>query len=572
MYTIMKSIIKITTISVLAVLACVGCTDAFEEVNWPYGGVTEEELDRDNVRQGSMIPAMELLIVPMDDNAHFQHCESLVGDVAGRMLMSNAGGAPGQKWTGDFSRFSYDHTGWYDNPFNYTMGFYTSYINSLKFVQTGATEDGSGNTVFEYDKSNAIYAIIRILRVAVMHRLADMYGPIPFSQIKPEDLNLYIPYDDDNTVYINEDVAHQGLLPMLSEAIADLKNCLLTNREGMMNIANFDRIYEGDYIQWVKYANSLMLRLAMRISNREPALARRYAEEAIKPFEVQSGNQTETIACGVIDNNTDNAVMHMQIGHMSKITSKLYSIAYGYIDTFAAADMVCYLQGYNDPRIEKYFNTVEIENADGSKTSIYNGLRAGTTIGQSDIQTKFSKPKVDVYDDYPLLTAAEVAFLRAEGMLKGWEMGGSAESFYNEGVRLSFEQWGASGYATYIEGETAPVKYEDVVTNNREDADAPSDITVKWANDGKELQRIITQKYLALYPLGHEAWCDYRRTGYPDILPVYQNTISTTLKVISRLPLPHTEETQNADNFLEAQSMLSGPDDMKTKIWWAKQD
>lgn len=552
MYTIMNSIIKTTTISVLAVLACAACTNAFEEVNWPYGGLTEEDLERDNVRQGSMIPAMELLIVPLDDNGHFQHCESLVGDVAGRMLMSNAGGQSGQKWKGDFSRFSYDHTGWYDNPFNYTMGFYTSYVNSLKFVQTGVNEDGS----FEYDKGNAIYAVIRILRVAVMHRLADMYGPIPFSQIKPEDLDLYIPYDDDDTVYINEDPAHMGLLPMLSEAIDDLKQCLETN-QGMMDIHNFDRLYEGDYDQWLKYANSLMLRLALRISNREPALAQRYAEKAI--------------AGGVIEENKDNAVMHMRIGNMARMTSVLYNIAYGYEDTYAAADMVCYLQGYNDPRMEKYFNTVEIKDIEGTQT-VYNGLRAGTAVQQSDIQTKFSRPKVDNDDDYPLLTAAEVAFLRAEGALKNWNMGGSAETFYNEGIRLSFEQWGASGYATYIEGETAPAKYVDMVTDNAEDADAPSDITVKWANDGKELQRIITQKYLALYPLGHEAWCDYRRTGYPDFLPVYKNTIQTDLKVISRLPLPHTEETQNAENFLEAQSMLSGPDDMKTKLWWAKQD
>lgn len=535
----MKNIIKIAITNLGALLVLAGCTGNFSEVNWPNGGLTEDELNRDNNLHGSMIPAMEMKIVPQDDNGGFQHCESLLGDVCGRMLMSNAGGCSGQKWSGDFSRFRYDGTQWLNNPFNSTLAFYTSYVNVVNFT--------------ERDPENAIYALARIIRVATMHRLADMYGPIPYSKIDPDDLDLYIPYDDDDVVYLT-------MLSELSEAIDDLSNCITNNLT--TDIHNFDRIYEGDYTKWLKYANSLMLRLAVRISNREPGLTHTYAQKAIDG--------------GVIEANSDNAFMRMKVGRMSTMTTKLYVMEHNYNDTFACADLTCYMNGYNDPRRPAYFKPVTITDIEGGQESMYLGLRAATSAIQTDIESKYSRPNVGEYDDYPLLTAAEVAFLRAECVLNGWTSDSkTAEDLYNEGIRLSFAQWSVAGAEGYLANDSStPAAYVDPVSG--ENCEAPSSITVKWAADGKELQRIITQKYIALYPLGHEAWCDYRRTGYPEFLgftgisnpnipPEYSG-----LKVLNRLMFSTDEATQNSDNLQAALGMLSGPDNFATKLWWAK--
>lgn len=533
-----KNGMKTAIAQLCAVFLLAGCTGNFSEINWPNGGLTEEELNRDNNLHGSMIPAMEMKIVPQDDNGAFQHCESLLGDVCGRMLMSNAGGASNQKWSGDFSRFTYDGPQWLDNPFSSTLSFYTNYVNVVQFT--------------EKNRENIIYALARIIRVATMHRLADMYGPIPYSKIDPDNLDLYIPYDDDDEVYLT-------MLEELDEAIEDLNYCITNSLT--TDIHNFDRIYEGDYTKWVKYANSLMLRLAVRISNKRSDLTAEYAKKALEG--------------GVIESNSDNAYMRMVVGRMATMTTKLYVMEHNYNDTFACADLTCYMNGYNDPRRPAYFKPVTVDDE-----SIYLGLRAGTAAQQTDIESKYSRPNVGEHDDYPLLTAAEVAFLRAECVLNGWTTESqTAEQFYNEGIRLSFSQWSVAGADAYLENDSnKPAAYNDPVSN--ENCSAPSDITIKWTdgdNNDKKLQRIITQKYIALYPLGHEAWCDYRRTGYPKFLgftgisnPGVPSEYDGR-KVLSRLMFSTKEQTANPENLAAAIGMLDGGDTFATKLWWAKE-
>lgn len=532
----MKNIIKIALAAV--VLAGVtSCNDYFQELNRPHGALTEEDLDRDNLRSSSMIPTMELYIVPHSDNGAFQHCESLVGDVWGRTLMSKPGGN-GDSWAGDFSWYHPDGDQWLTNPFTGVMGFYRPYVETWGFTN--------------HDSDNSVWAIARIMRVATMHRLADMYGPIPYTKIDPTDLDLYIPYD-------TEEIAWTTMLDDLSTAIDDLEHCIAIGSAA--EITNFDRIYQGDMNKWLKYGNSLLLRLAVRVSNVRPDLTRQYAQKAVNG--------------GVIETNGDNAMLNMKIGAMNDIGSKLYVMSYNYNDTFAAADMICYMNGYNDKRLPMYFTTYTYTNAQaGTTEEVYAGLRAGSKGSDTRVREVCSRPAVGQYDAYPLLTAAEVSFLRAECVLKGWTTDSkSAQDFYEEGIRLSFSQWGASGADGYITDATSqPAAFVDYMGIN-ESTTAPSTITIAWANDGKEQQRIITQKYLALYPLGHEVWCDYRRTGYPEFLPLVSGKASganANMKVAERLKFSVNEAQTNRDNLNEAKTFLRGDDDYSTKLWWAK--
>ena len=195
-------------ISVLAsALVLTSCNDLFSEINRKMDGVTEEQLMGDNNLIGALFPNMEALIVPLTGRGDFQHCESLTGDVYGRMMMSNS-----DDWSGEFSWFTYDGNHWLDNPFSGALAFYTSFSEVGKI--TG------------YEGIN--YAWARIMRVAVMHRLADQYGPIPYSQVSMS--SFHVPYDDDDQVYFT-------MLEELDEAIEDMSE-LVASWDGTATMAN----------------------------------------------------------------------------------------------------------------------------------------------------------------------------------------------------------------------------------------------------------------------------------------------------------------------------------------------
>ena len=176
------------------------------------------------------------------------------------------------------------------------------------------------------------------------------------------------------------------------------------------------------------------------------------------------------------------------------------------------------------------------------------------------------------------MNAAEVAFLRAEGAaVHGFDMGGTAESFYNRGIELSFEQWGAAGAAAYMaDGASLPAAYNDPSEQNPYTGSV-SDITIKWdesASAERKLERIITQKWIANYYNGNEAWAELRRTGYPKLIPVKYNGsggIVDSKLGPQRMPYPQEEYTNNSVNVTKAvNTMLGGPDNMATKVWWAR--
>jgi hypothetical protein len=157
-------------------------------------------------------------------------------------------------------------------------------------------------------------------------------------------------------------------------------------------------------------------------------------------------------------------------------------------------------------------------------------------------------------------------------------MGGTAESFYNEGIRLSMDQWGVSSeYATYVANETlVPETYTDPADLNTYNATL-SNLTVKWDESAlpeEKQERILIQKWIANYHLGNEAWADYRRTGFPKLMPATDagnksNGTVDSEKGARRMPYPQIEYTNNNNNVRQAVTdYLKGSDNMGTRIWW----
>lgn len=150
--------------------------------------------------------------------------------------------------------------------------------------------------------------------------------------------------------------------------------------------------------------------------------------------------------------------------------------------------------------------------------------------------------------------------------------GGTAKDFYEQGVRLSFEQWDVEGASEYLaDSLSTEADYVDNLGGFGGDFGKMSEITIKWKESAtmqEKLERIITQKWIALFPNGQEAWDDLRRTGYPHVFPIPQNTDDYNLLTPNRIPFDRNERINNRENYLKAIEYLGGGDNYGTPMWW----
>ena len=338
----------------------------------------------------------------------------------------------------------------------------------------------------------------------------------------------------------------------------------------------------GDYSMrpYIRLANSLKLRMAMHIVKVAPEKAQKWAEEAV--------------ASGVIEEFNDQMGFFQQwdaIGHpLVKIQN--------WGDIRLSASFESLLMSLNHPYTKTLFkpNNSPIDNRVNNETLEANtricGIRSGVYVGTGQDYSEnqyqaYSTFDVEVMSESPLylIKWAEVDFLRAEGALRGWEMGGTAQEFYERGIRNAdlLEPWAADFvsdlYANHVEdylAQTTPVEYTNIdPIGDGEPWESVTKIGVTW-NEGDDnevkLEKIITQKYLALFPLSTEAWAELRRTGYPKLFPV-QNTEDGDGSIkdgdmIRRIPWVPTDPAGKEMVNKSGIPALGGPDKQATRLWW----
>lgn len=421
---------------------------------------------------------------------------------------------------------------------------------------------------------------------------ADLSGPLPYVDFKGNVESSPFTYDDLRSIYYGA-----------KENIDTIVKCLKHYDEAgarptwyrekideffysYFPLANWT--YEGNESmeRWWRFANSLKLRMAMHLTKIEPETAKQWAEEAV--------------ASGVIEN------VDQQVG--------LYTFGVGFQhplinivtwnDTKISASLESLLMSLDHPYTHYLFSKnsdpiTNVGNNPGSsapktteKDSRIIGMREGTTpgIGQqvgSNQYDAMSAPVKAVLDgNFPplyLMKLAEVCFLRAEGALRGWNMGGSAQQFYDEGIlHAGFEDPNTYEYKDYQElvdaymQRESPVDYTYVdPTGNTPDEPSVTKIGVKWneslSNETK-LEMIITQKYIAAWPYSFEPWVDMRRTGYPKLFPVLNpGNGDGSLKdgdIIRRIPWAAEDPSTAADLNETGIPNLGGPDLQATRLWW----
>lgn len=517
------SIRRIPLVLTAAAALC-ACTANYEDMNRHPFEVDRDAMGRDDYNITSALVSLQNNVISTSVNT-CQFTDCLLGGTWGGYFADSK-----VDWnSGKFSTYNAPNN-WILVLFNDIIPQVYSSLNELE----SATED------------EVPLAIGRILKVAAMHRITDTYGPIPYSQIGT-DGKLEVRYDSQEHIY-------ESFFSELDDAIS-----ALTARQTDRISADADKIYGGEVRSWILFANSLKLRLAMRLSEVAPETARTRAAEAF-------GHEI-----GVFTANAQNAALNVFGEKGNPICAAAAyngdtSTTGG--DHHASADITSYMNGLNDPRREAYFKKSTFTGKP------YVGLRSGIAIPAPKVAFQYAGINLSSTSPLQWMNAAEAAFLRAEYELR-WGDLQQARTWYETGIRLSFEQWGVEGADAYIADNThKPEIYadpEEVYSSKV----AMSDITVAWddhADTEVNLERIITQKWIANYTLGLEAWAERRRTGYPRLLPVVENGSGGTLAngdCPRRLPYPVEEYQTNGTNVNAAVSeWLGGKDDMATRVWW----
>jgi len=519
-----RNIILATT---LGLFSLVSCTSKYSEWNVNPYEATDEMMDHDNLRTGAFFVQMEknIMICGTNRTGDYQITENLAGDVySGYMGACN-------NWNSNSNNTTYGLLdSWYKDAFN------DSYSN---IMQPWSSIKSAVET-----KNPGVYAMATVLKVEGMSRITDMYGPIPYSKFGSGALQVV--YDSQKDVYYK-------FFEELDTAINTLTE-LYNSNNSLTLMSKYDFVYSGKVVNWIKFANTLKLRLALRISMIDPTKAQTEAEAAVAH------------SVGVMTSSSESAVLTQS----SDLTflNPLWEICYSFEDVRMGATIDSYMNGYNDPRIGKYFVTT----SDGA----YRGIRNGIYISQKSSYSNgsFSDLNSSSGDGMHWMDASEAYFLRAEGAVRGWNMNGTAKDLYETGVKTSFAYWGASGSDAYLADSTSvPAAYTDKVSDGNS-SNALGTITVKWdenASFNEKIERIITQKWIATYPDGQEAWSEFRRTGYPKIFPNIVNYSSGKIDTdiqIRRLPYPSTEYSDNAANVAAGVKLLGGADNGGTRLWW----
>lgn len=406
------------------------------------------------------------------------------------------------------------------------------YNTGLQDLQTilSTIEKTPAEAEFNGDLNNQ-KAVALILQTFAFQIITDTWGMVPYTEALKGQAIAYPRYDDQRTIYL-------GMLETLNTAISLIRE----SNAGPKG----DQVYYGDMTQWKKFANSLKMRVAMRMADKEDTTAKDAIQQAFQS--------------GVILDNSDNAAFHY-LGSLPN-ANPIYEDYLSRKDFASSNTMVDTLLALNDPRVGYFY-------APAAASGQFIGERYGMTDGQAAVTTLADvsqRSALILEPDFPamLFDAAEARFILAEAMER-WpslSLGGDAKTHYSEGVRASMEFWsGGSLLSSEIDNYLAQpgVNYDALKTAG-----------ATWK------QIIGFQKWIALYNQGVQGWSEWRRLDFgvlrkPAGSSTFNNPAIKPEDVVPlRLIYPSEEATLNATNFSAAVA-AQGANNFRTRLWWDAQ-
>jgi len=424
-----------------------------------------------------------------------------------------------------------------NSPGNFGVYFDHSYIYQVQPVVE----------LYELTKGKAqyknLYQMARIMKALVFERITDIYGDIPYSQAGLGYYDkIYTPaYDKQQDIYTD-------LIKEVSEATDSLDaNADLPTGDVFYSSYGAQQIAE-----WKTFGNTLLLRMAMRLTKVDPATAQKYV------------NQVQGLT---MQSNNDNAIVEHELGNETQNRDAWSILQEDSADLKLCSTYINMLKNNSDPRLpimSEIFATGDTTSADQL------GLPPGYILGGSnpalDITKTATYPAVLGMEGYSrlndqilsytapnlILTYAESEFLLADAA-KRWGIGGDPATHYNNGVLAAMDQLSAYNGATVDPGV------------------AQQYLTAHPYNDADGLNQINTQFWLSTVMNEYEAWSNWRRTGYPVLTPTNYPGNVTGGTIPRRMEYPTSQRVTNTANYNTAVGRLTGGDLLTSRVWWDTQ-
>ena len=464
-------LLKITRAVALSSAILVGCTDDFAGINTNPNA-------------------------PTDVNARFL-VSSAMRDAAEQVLGNNFLNL----WAQHTSRIEYAWDGRYDvrDYSGMWRAFYAGPMEDFAEIESKGRDVGRPND----------QAVGTIMKAWLYQSVTDLWGDVPFSQALLGQENTQPQYDAQQQVY-------EGVLSEL-EASANLISV------GGPDFEDADLIYEGDMERWRMFANSLRLRLAMRLTDVDPGTAQAAAVSAI--------------GAGVFGSNDDQAIFRWlnELGSNNPwFTGEVERPGGGRI----SATIVDTLKSYADPRLAVFARP----NDDGEYVGHESGLKDGHGIpfpARSKVGARFVR---DLDNPSMLMSYSEVLFLQAEAAARGYTSGNAAQ-LYHDAIRASMEWY-----------DIASADVDAYLADPRVAYDAATG-----------LEQIGLQSWIGFFGQGIEAYSSWRRTGSPNLVAGPDNVTGGLIP--RRLKYSEEEQSLNSAN-LQAAISRQGGADLGDRVWW----
>ncbi|WP_127845832.1 SusD/RagB family nutrient-binding outer membrane lipoprotein [Psychroflexus aestuariivivens] len=371
--------------------------------------------------------------------------------------------------------------------------------------------------------NDAYDAVAEIYKVYLYSQLTDLWGDVPYSEaIQFNELNFTPVYDRQEEIYTNPE---NGLLARLEAAVIQLEN---TNES-----IRGDIMFNNDLTKWARFANSLQVRFRIRISGKFTDFS--------KLQQLADGGQ-------LLQSNADNAVLPYLSAAPNQFP--LFNAATGIYQGLKMSETFeNQLKQWNDPRLDVFFKPTPKSVLEGNPEfrGLQNGL-SSQTISERGIDLNDLSLLSDRFRAVPdgvdaqIMLYSEVQFALAEAVERGF-ISGDANEYYQNGIAAHFEYYGASLPGDYFAREAIALN----------------------GSTQENLEKILTQKWLSLFMIGHEAWFNIRRTGIPDLEPGPDNFNEDRYPV--RYLYPESEQAVNKENYDAAVERIVG-DNINAKNWW----
>ncbi|MGE5518567.1 MAG: SusD/RagB family nutrient-binding outer membrane lipoprotein [Candidatus Dadabacteria bacterium] len=448
---------------------------------------------------------------------------------------------------GEFQRYNYnqgENSGYWRN----------TYIRSLQPVHQVVVQYGDRPTY----KNRVLIA--RIWMDYIFSNAVSMWGSVPTTEAL--DGTPSVPYQKEQDIYyflLND-------LHALADSI---------NLTGDKYTALADKIYGGDLLKWKKFANTLRLRLAMRISAADPATAQKEVADIYTKDQYTMKTEAETAT----------AVW----GSTSDSWSPLYDrVVYNYTANKATIpvineSLIYHMAPYNDPRLpvyaqpakqgpmkDKYFGQNVAYGGGAGYARYPNTVNPHTGLKQDDysyIGARFLKPDAE----YVFLSYAEACFLKAEAALKGWWGNTNASQYYYEGIDASILRYGLTSAQATAYKNTPGIKWGVASDTTGREAQFQDWLRIcsSYVPAGDYMRQVIMQHWLAIPGQGVDAWALLRRTQILEFEPQFATYDGDYKYMPQRILYPSDELQTNAAEVNKAIQWLGGPDDLFTKLWFA---